>query len=214
MKEIHFCILICIRIAHGNLDMLKIMSDVRRVFYVCNVRYTSIVWSSLERGEKILNFDTSWRSLAILDQKLQHFLYCVVEAQGLILKLGISSFQKCYWNINPNYSHVWIILLPKSKLVLIHVLPLIIAIVLILICINIAHSNLDMLKIMSDFQRVCYVCNVRHTSNGKRGKKQNFDSKWRPLAILDQKLQHFLYCVIEAQGLILKLRISSRQKCY
>ena len=87
--------------------------------------FAYVTYVLLERGEKILNFDTSWRSLAILDQKLQHFLYCVVEAQGLILKLGISSFQKCYWNTNPNYSHVWIILLPKSTLVLIHVLPLI-----------------------------------------------------------------------------------------
>ena len=31
----NFCILICIRIAHSNLDMLKVMSDVRDVFYVC-----------------------------------------------------------------------------------------------------------------------------------------------------------------------------------
>ena len=100
------------------------MSDVRRVFYVCYVCHTSNVLSSLERGEENLNFDTNWRSIAILDQKLQHFLYCVVEAQGLILKLEISSFQKCYWNTNPNYSCVLIILLPKSTLVLIHVLPL------------------------------------------------------------------------------------------
>ena len=79
---------------------------------------TSYVLYSLERGEKILNFDTSWRSLAILNQKLQHLLYCVVEAQGLILKLEISSFQKCYWNTNPNYSHVRIILYLKLQLCL------------------------------------------------------------------------------------------------
>jgi len=58
-KEIHFCILICIRIAHSNLDMLK-TSDFQRVYNVCYIRHVSNVWCSLEREQNILNFDTSW----------------------------------------------------------------------------------------------------------------------------------------------------------
>ena len=34
------------------------------------IRHTSNRQSSLERGQKILNFDTSWGFLSILDQKV------------------------------------------------------------------------------------------------------------------------------------------------
>ena len=57
-------------IAHSNLDMLKVMSNVRDVFYVCYVRHTSNIWCSLERRQIILHFDTSWRLSTFLRSKV------------------------------------------------------------------------------------------------------------------------------------------------
>ena len=41
-----------LKVKNSNLDMLKIMSDVRCVFYVWYVRNTPNGWCSLKRGEK------------------------------------------------------------------------------------------------------------------------------------------------------------------